>query len=169
MFLSGGQRPPCSVCFAVVWEDTGGHTETTFSGKPENTQPTEQEVRYLLDTVGEHFPQANLDIDAQFSGIRVLPASNERAFMRNRDVRLLEDEGLVSLYGGKLTAYRATAEKLLALVQEKIGKTTSKADTRNLRLHHPVEDKKIHCCRPLSVALPLRRVSAGNIFTIIGA
>ena len=130
--------------FVLPWygKTLVGTTETTFSGKPENTQPTEQEVRYLLDTVGEHFPQANLDIDAQFSGIRVLPASNERAFMRNRDVRLLEDEGLVSLYGGKLTAYRATAEKLLAIVQEKIGKTTSKADTRNLRLHHPVEDKR---------------------------
>lgn len=125
--------------FVLPWHGRTlvGTTETAYSGHPENTTPTAQEVQYLLDTVRGHFPQADLAIDTQFSGLRVLPSSPQRAFLRNRDTQFLEDAGLISLYGGKLTAYRATAEKLLELVQKSIGKRNGIADTRALRLHHP--------------------------------
>lgn len=128
--------------FVLPWHGKTlvGTTETTYHGKPENTAPTEQEVKYLLDTLREHFPQANLAIDSQFSGLRVLPSSNKRAFLRNRDTQFLEDGGLISLYGGKLTAYRATAEKLLGLVQKRMGKRKEIADTRTLSLHHPQQE-----------------------------
>ena len=123
--------------FVLPWHDKTliGTTETTYNGNPEHTAPTEQEIRYLLDTVREHFPQANLDIDSQFSGLRVLPTSKTSAFFRSRDTQFINDEGLISLYGGKLTAYRVTAEKILTLVQKRIGKRKAKADTRTLPLH----------------------------------
>ncbi len=122
--------------FVLPWHNKTlvGTTETTYEGKPEHTAPTKREVSYLLDTVREHFPQANLDIDSQFSGLRVLPTSKKRVFFRSRDTQLIDDEGLISLYGGKLTAYRATAEKILALVQNRIGKRKAKADTHTLPL-----------------------------------
>lgn len=125
--------------FVLPWHGKTlvGTTETTYNGNPENTSPTAREIHYLLDTVRKYFPQADLSIDSQFSGLRVLPATRERHFFRNRDTQLLDDDGLISLYGGKLTAYRATAEKLLKLVQVQLGKTRPKADTRTLLLHHP--------------------------------
>jgi glycerol-3-phosphate dehydrogenase len=125
--------------FVLPWYNKTlvGTTETLFTGDPAETRPTEQEIQYLLDTVRQHFPQANLQIDSQFSGVRVLPASNQKAFLRSRDTVFLEDDGLISLYGGKLTAYRAAAEKLLLLVRKKLGAQNSKADTCNLPLHHP--------------------------------
>jgi glycerol-3-phosphate dehydrogenase len=123
--------------FVLPWHDKTlvGTTETAYSGNPEHTAPTEQEVRYLLETVRKYFPQADLEIDSQFSGLRVLPTSKKQAFLRNRDMQFIDDEGLISLYGGKLTAYRATAEKMLALVQKRLGKRKAKADTRTLPLY----------------------------------
>jgi glycerol-3-phosphate dehydrogenase len=125
--------------FVLPWHNKTlvGTTETAYSDKTEHTAPTEQEIRYLLNTVREHFPQANLDIDSEFSGLRVLPTSNQQAFFRSRDTQFIDDEGLISLYGGKLTAYRATAEKILALIQKRIGKRKAKADTHTLPLHRP--------------------------------
>ena len=125
--------------FVLPWYEQTlvGTTESFFDGDPAHTQPTDQEVAYLLDTVRTHFPDADLTIATQFSGLRVLPASGKRAFLRNRDTQFLDDEGLISLYGGKLTAYRATAEQLLALVQKHLGKRTVIADTRTLPLYHP--------------------------------
>jgi glycerol-3-phosphate dehydrogenase len=128
--------------FVLPWYDMTlvGTTESPYDGKPENTKPTEQEIQYLLDTVREHFPQANLTVDSQFSGLRVLPTSKERAFLRSRDTQFLDDNGLITLYGGKLTAYRATAEKLLRLIQKRLGKRKMKANTRTLPLHSPQQD-----------------------------
>lgn len=117
-----------------------GTTESAYRGNPEDTHPTELEIQYLLDTVREHFPQADLTIETQFSGLRVLPTSPKRAFLRSRDTQFLDDDGLITLYGGKLTAYRATAEKLLILIQKRLGKRKPKANTRTLPLHYPPTD-----------------------------
>lgn len=90
-----------------------GTTETPYTGAPEDTAPLPTEVDYLLNTVRHHFPHADLTVREQFSGLRVLPASSEKAFARSRDIRVLDDRGLISLYGGKLTAHHATALQLL--------------------------------------------------------
>ncbi|MBK8101892.1 MAG: FAD-dependent oxidoreductase [Cellvibrionales bacterium] len=125
--------------FVLPWHEKTlvGTTETPYQTAPENTAPTEKEIQYLLKTVKQYFPDADLSIASHFSGLRVLPTSEQKAFFRQRDTRFLDDDGLISVYGGKLTAYRATAEKLLPLVQKYLGKRQQKADTRDLPLHHP--------------------------------
>lgn len=90
-----------------------GTTETPYTGAPEATTPQPEEIQYLLHTVRTHFPHADLTVREQFSGLRVLPATADRAFSRSRDIRLVDDRGLISLYGGKLTAHHATAQQLL--------------------------------------------------------
>ncbi|HQQ63474.1 MAG TPA: FAD-dependent oxidoreductase [Pseudomonadales bacterium] len=114
-----------------------GTTETAFHDTPDNTRPTQTEIDYLLDTLRHYFPQADTRIEQAFSGLRVLPQDNHRAFTRSRDTRYLDDHGLLSLYGGKLTAYRATCEKLLPWLQQYCGKRTAVADTRTLPLYFP--------------------------------
>ena len=128
--------------FVLPWHGKTlvGTTETVFTGKPENTAPLQGEVDYLLQTVRDHFPQADLTICEQFSGLRVLPASDEKAFIRSRDTQFLDDDGLISIYGGKLTAYRATAEKVLALTKRHLPACTPVADTRSLPLSYPHEN-----------------------------
>lgn len=126
--------------FVLPWygKTLVGTTETPFQGPPEATHPTPQEVDYLLDTVRRRFPQADLTIDEQWSGLRVLPASSQSAFVRSRDTQFLDDDGLVSVYGGKLTAYRATATKVMPIVRHYLGPRTPVAeDTYGLPLAHP--------------------------------
>jgi len=125
--------------FVLPWyqKTLVGTTETSHQTAPENTAPTKKEIQYLLNTVKQYFPDADLSIAETFSGLRVLPTSDKKAFFRQRDTRFLDDEGLISVYGGKLTAYRATAEKLVPLAQQYLGKRPAVADTRTLPLHHP--------------------------------
>jgi glycerol-3-phosphate dehydrogenase len=112
-----------------------GTTEKIFTGKPEDTQASQEEIDYLLTTVSQHFPNADITIKTAFSGLRVLPTSTERAFLRQRDTQFLNDNGLISLYGGKLTAYHATSEQLLQHVQQQLGTRKRIADTRVIPLY----------------------------------
>jgi glycerol-3-phosphate dehydrogenase len=114
-----------------------GTTETAYIGNPAETTPLPHEVEYLLKTLRDHFPHADTRIRTQFSGLRVLPASSEKAFSRSRDIRLTDDRGLISLYGGKLTAYRATADHLLERARPYLPERSRIADTRTLPLKRP--------------------------------
>ena len=64
------------------------------------------------------------------------------AFKKSRDTHFLEDDpgqpGVVSIYGGKLTSYRATAEKLITIISKTLPAAMPIADTRKLKL--PVID-----------------------------
>jgi glycerol-3-phosphate dehydrogenase len=125
--------------FVLPWYNKTlvGTTEKTYQGDPANTEPTDQEIQYLLETVRSHFPAADLSIHTQFSGLRILPTSTQKAFLRSRETQLLDDQGFISLYGGKLTAYRATAGQVLQLVKKYLPARTPRADTRTLHLYHP--------------------------------
>ena len=131
--------------FAIPWKGKilVGTTETRFTGPPEQVAPLREEQRYLLETVNYYFPRLNKglsDIDASFAGLRVLPASaTQSAFRRKRDTLLLLDQvqspRIVSIYGGKLTAYRATAEKVIKRLGPVLPEPKPCADTRILYLN----------------------------------
>ncbi|MFV1992587.1 MAG: FAD-dependent oxidoreductase, partial [Acidiferrobacterales bacterium] len=57
---------------------------------------------------------------ARFAGLRVLPRSESSAFSRPRETVFHQDKNhpnLFSIYGGKLTGYRATAEKMMKKIK----------------------------------------------------
>jgi len=69
----------------------------------------------------------------------VLPANEESAFRRSRETILYPDRlvrpRLLSIYGGKLTTYRATAEKVISQLAPGLPKRKVIADTRKLALN----------------------------------
>ena len=73
-----------------------------------------------------------------FAGLRVLPKENDAAFHRSRDTLLHMDANtcprVLSIYGGKLTSYRATAEKVIRKLTPLLPARKKLADTRILRL-----------------------------------
>jgi glycerol-3-phosphate dehydrogenase len=73
-----------------------------------------------------------------FAGLRVLPAGEGAAFGKSRDTVFARDNDatprVVSILGGKLTAYRATAEKLITSLQPHLPKRQAIANTRRLML-----------------------------------
>jgi len=128
--------------FVAPWKNhiLIGTTEIVFHGLPEAIQPTQEETDYLLSIFNHYFTKdlSASDIIEAFAGLRVLPASDHKAFDRPRDTVILadnpDDPRLFSIYGGKLTAYRATAESVLNRVSAALGKAAFKTDTKDLKI-----------------------------------
>lgn len=129
------------VIFAIPWQQHCliGTTETPFRDKLENTQPLPEEIEYLLSTWNQYFNDKLTadDIINSFSGLRVLPGSDSSAFNRSRDTLLHTDNAdkpkVISIYGGKLTAHRATAESVMHLIHQQLPGHI-KTDTSKLNL-----------------------------------
>lgn len=121
-----------------------GTTENHYQGDPARVEPLAAEINYLLEIYNFYFNNAltNRDVIEAFAGLRVLPGGSGEAFNKSRDTMFLEDDPehprLLSIYGGKLTSYRAAAEKVLASIAKTLPATSPVADTRNRLL--PVID-----------------------------
>lgn len=129
--------------FALPWQDQTllGTTEVPYSGDPDAVAITAGEEHYLLESLRHYFPEyvdGPARVVERMSGLRVLPASADRPFQRSREIEIVEAitgrSGYLALYGGKLTGYRATGEKVIAKIAACLGSRRRKADTRTLPL-----------------------------------
>jgi len=130
--------------FVMPWNGNTlvGTTETRFRGDPCAVAPTDDEVDYLLATLSHYFPRyrgrGKCQLVSAFAGLRVLPAGEGSAFARPRETVLQVDNEttprVLSLFGGKLTAYRATAQKVVEKIARSLPAFDPKADTATLRL-----------------------------------
>lgn len=126
--------------FSMPWKGRTlvGTTETPYRGDPDAVEPLAPEIEYLRETFHRYFPGAPTEVRDAWAGLRVLPASSGSAFGRPRDVRLVPDDRerprLVSIYGGKLTGYRATAERVVRMLRRTLAPRPQRADTRFLML-----------------------------------
>lgn len=125
-----------------------GTTEARFTDHPDEIRALDSSVRYLLHIFEHYFPDFNggqtLKILQLFAGARVLPAEKSSAFKRSRETVLywqpnFENNGakLCTIYGGKLTAWRATAEKVMKVIEKDLPPATRNLDTRELTLKRP--------------------------------
>lgn len=130
--------------FVMPWKgDTlVGTTETRYRGDPAAVAPTDDEVEYLLATLSHYFPRyrgrGKSQLVSAFAGLRVLPAGNDSAFSRPRETVFQVDNDqaprVLSIFGGKLTAYRATAQKVLQKIAPTLPARAPRADTAELKL-----------------------------------
>jgi glycerol-3-phosphate dehydrogenase len=132
--------------FIMPWYDNTlvGTTETAFSGDPANTQATDEEVAYLLEALQHYFPDFQAKLVNSFAGLRVLPKLSGSFSARPRDTVVQYDNErkptVITLYGGKLTAYRATADKILAQMHLTLGQPRADKkpqSTREIDLYKP--------------------------------
>lgn len=133
--------------FVMPWYENTliGTTEARFSGNPDDIKALDSSVRYLLGVFRHYFPHfnggKNAKIVSRMAGARVLPEAKTSAFKRSRETILYWQPeftpggpALCTIYGGKLTAWRATAEKVLKTIQAALPPPTRDIDTRTLRL-----------------------------------
>ena len=131
--------------FVMPWHnDTTmiGTTETRYRGKPDEVIPLENEKLYLLHVLKHYFPRfahfTPSDLADAFAGLRVLMKKPGHAFHRSREVAFHLDQKLkprlISIYGGKLTTYRATAEKVMHIATGTLPVKSKVADTHTLKL-----------------------------------
>lgn len=115
-----------------------GTTEHPYSGDPAAVRILEQEEAYLLEVLHHYFPERPDRVIDRFAGLRVLPVASRAAFSRSREIMLPIDNErqprVVSIYGGKLTGYRATAQKVMQLLAGSLPQRRPVARTADLTL-----------------------------------
>ena len=127
--------------FLLQWGEQAllGTTESLYRGAPEKVTPLAEEEAYLLGVMQHYFPGRSQHVIDRFAGLRVLPASSNTAFRRSRETHLEFDNPkqprYVSIYGGKLTGYRATAEKIMRALHRTLPERKVLGDTRKLTLN----------------------------------
>ncbi len=133
--------------FVMPWygETMIGTTESIFDDDPSKTKPLESEITYLLEAFYTYFPELEkneMKVSNAFAGLRVLPRSQKNANQRSRETIYLRDRKnkprILSIFGGKLTAYRATAEHVIARIEKSLPEVTSHIDTKDLELVKPI-------------------------------
>jgi glycerol-3-phosphate dehydrogenase len=94
-----------------------GTTDLFHSGDLAEPRPAAEEIAYLMRFVRHAFPAARLtpaDVSGAFAGVRpVLESDVEDPSAASREEAVWDEDGLLSTAGGKLTTYRATAEKVV--------------------------------------------------------
>lgn len=125
--------------FCMPWrgQTLVGTTESAYAGDPDKAVPLHTEIEYLCATHRHYFPARDAAVVGSFSGLRVLPQAAGAAFHRSRAPRILHTPAhpaLVAIYGGKLTGYRATAERTLALLRASLPVPRAAYDTARIAL-----------------------------------
>jgi glycerol-3-phosphate dehydrogenase len=130
--------------FALPWKGHTllGTTETRYRGAPGEARPTPSEVHYLLGVLKHYFPPWRSldthDVLESFAGLRVLPSGPGHAFHRSRETLLSLDRAerprVLSIYGGKLTTWRAVAQRALERLSASLPRRERRARTDRLPL-----------------------------------
>ena len=133
--------------FVMPWQSKilVGTTERVFRDLPDLIKSSRSEQNYLLSVFKHYFPQykdlaINETLDS-FAGLRVLPRAEGHAFHRTREVIYKMDNKksprVLSVYGGKLTAYRATAQNVMARIRSSLPTRIRRGYTDKIRLYPP--------------------------------
>ena len=134
--------------FVMPWHGATliGTTETPYRGSPDAVHPLPEEEEYLLAVVRHYFPAlgslTRADITQRFAGLRVLPSARQAAFDRSRETIFTTDRDprprVLSIYGGKLTGWRAAAAHVLERIAPSLPRSERRAETDHLILRRPV-------------------------------
>ncbi len=135
--------------FVMPWKDRTllGTTEHVYEGDPGKVVPLPVETEYLLEGFRHYFPNRATEVLHSWAGLRVLPAATGAAFKRSRETQLPVDNKkqprFLSIFGGKLTGYRATALKVMKVLQPTLPSVKAVADTAELRLELVKEEATV--------------------------
>ena len=133
--------------FVMPWNGKTlvGTTERSFRDIPDLIRPSRSEQNYLLSVLRHYFPAyenhtINNVVEA-FAGLRVLPQADGHAFHRSREVIYKTDAKrkprVLSIYGGKLTAYRATAQSVMERIRSSLPSRKRRGHTDKMMLRPP--------------------------------
>ncbi|TMC41739.1 MAG: glycerol-3-phosphate dehydrogenase/oxidase [Chloroflexi bacterium] len=170
LFAKGDGR----LFFVVPWRDATivGTTDTDYTGDPGDVVASEADVRYLQDEARRAFPSAPFDeIYFTWAGVRALVREEGVSEGRVSRKHALFDhaaregvEAILSVVGGKITAYRAIAEEVVDAASRRLSRYTPSRSA----------DEVLPGARPADLAarpgdLTLEAATRAHLTTIYGA
>ena len=101
-----------------------GTTDTDYKGDLKDPFINKEDADYLIRSVKYYFPSANLDygnIVSTYAGIRplVMQKGKSESDISRKHAIFFSNDGLLTITGGKLTAWRNMAEDLLKEIDKK--------------------------------------------------
>lgn len=119
-----------------------GTTDTVYEGDIDNPAIEEADRTYLLEAINHMFPTLQVDetkIESGWAGLRPLIAATDGkdpSSKSRKDEIFVSSSGLISIAGGKLTAYRKMAENVVDDIvkqfKNEIGILYSKSETKRI-------------------------------------
>ena len=111
-----------------------GTTDTFYSERDYWPKIEAEDIDYLMDVTNQHFdiePLSRDDIVSVWSGVRPLLGEEGKSpsEISRKDEILEGPGGVLSMAGGKLTAYRVMARKLVDMCETRLGRTPTKCST----------------------------------------
>lgn len=124
--------------FIMPWKEKTliGTTEKIYTGDPSKVKASDEEIEYLKEVYLHYILRDKVNVVDSFAGLRVLPKLETSFFSRPRDTVIhASAKNLLTLYGGKLTSYRVTAEKVINHIQPFLSdKNFRQASTKEITL-----------------------------------
>ena len=157
------------VMFAIPWHEHTlvGTTDTPVAGAALEPRPLSEEIDFILENAARYLnrPPTRDDILSAFAGIRPLVksgAGNTAALSRDHSIHI-DQNGLITVAGGKWTTYRRMAEDCVNQAAMLAALPERDCVTRQLRLHrYPHEQlnqpKQLHPALPYTEAEVVRAV-----------
>ena len=111
-----------------------GTTDTFYPDRDYWPRIEAEDIDYLMDVTNQHFdidPLCHDDIVSMWSGVRPLLAEEGKSpsEISRKDDILEGAGGVLSMAGGKLTAYRVMAEKLVDMCEKRLGRKPTPCTT----------------------------------------
>lgn len=113
--------------FAIPWRGAHlfGTTDVADGGDPGREAPEIEDLRLLFDEARRLFPGAGLTrrhVLSCFTGVRPLLRQDGDTLRSSREHRVLDEDGLVTIAGGKLTTWRTMAVATVDAVVRRLGR-----------------------------------------------
>lgn len=130
--LLPGERPRHRL-FAIPWRGAVlfGTTDIPDSDDPGRELADAGDLRLLFHEARRLFPGAGLsrrNVLSAFTGVRPLLRLKDDTLASSREHRVLDEDGLVTIAGGKLTTWRTMASQTVDVVARRLGSHASSPD-----------------------------------------
>jgi glycerol-3-phosphate dehydrogenase len=109
-----------------------GTTDTETDEEPDNLTASDADVAYLVRAARHLFPHRDLrerDITGKFAGVRPLLRQGGKESSRSREHRIVREDRVLTIAGGKLTTYRSMAEEAVDELGKLLGREIPAATT----------------------------------------
>ncbi len=130
------------VLFIIPWHDKviAGTTDTLIKKPKIEPVPLEAEVDFILETINAYLTKkaSRSDVLSVFSGLRPLakPKKDETNTKEvSRSHKIILDDNMVSIVGGKWTTYRKMAEDVMETVIENFNLPSVPCTTKAISIH----------------------------------